>query len=237
MSRFLFLIASMLCVALGATSPAAAQGVFNPGTLTVSLGMDVNTQAEERRARTGRFDEPAPRHAARVNLTYRPDAARRHKNFARFVAKASQIDPADGAQVKQMITGQDVIGKLQAAIRPYGMSINNVADAAAVYLAFAWLATRAEDRDPTRAEMTGLRTQMAAAMAASPAFATASDAVKQEMAEGNLVQGLIVGKFGAMAKKNPALRPKVRALVAQGAKSAYGFDLLSLSLTAHGLRQ
>lgn len=73
-------------------------------------------------------------------------------------------------------------------------------------------------------------------MATNPGFASASDAVKQEVAEANLIQGLMAGQLAALAKRDPANRGGIRTAVAQGARSSYGLDLLSLNLTAQGLR-
>lgn len=236
-----FRTALLLCVASVPAVPAAAQvtGVFDMGQLTGSLSLDGVTQSEERRSHTGRSATSAPRRGApvtRTRLTYRPDAALRQKHFAQFVAKARQQDPAGAAKLQQVLANENVIGKVQAGIAPYGMSTNNVADASAVYLAYAWMATRADDRDPTRAQMLGLRNQLAAAMATNPGFASASDAVKQEVAEANLIQGLMAGQLAALAKRDPANRGRIRTAVAQGARSSYGLDLLSLNLTAQGLR-
>lgn len=242
MSRVNFSAVLLFGAAIGSAtpaSPAIAQGVFDPGVLTVTLGMDAVTQSEEKRSHTGRYAGSPPRGgtlAARARLTYRPNAALRQKHFAQFVAKARRQDPAGAAQLQQVLARENVIGKIQAAITPYGMSTNNVADASAVYLAYAWMATRADDSDPTRAQMLGLRDQLASAMANTPAFASATDAVKQEVADANLVQGMMAGQFAALAKRDPAVRGKIRDAVAQGAKSSYGLNLLSLNLTAQGLR-
>ncbi|RZF59160.1 hypothetical protein EWE75_23215 [Sphingomonas populi] len=245
MSRFRMFPALVLGLASLSAAPAAAQeisGVFDMSQLTGTFAMDAITLAEEKRSGTGRYANSQPRRAvraapiARSNLTYRSDAALRQKYFAQFVAKTRQSDPAGAAKLQQVLANENVIGKIQAGIAPYGMSTNNVADASAVYLAYAWMATRADDRDPTRAQMLGLRNQLAAAMATNSAFASASNAVKQEVAEANLIQGLMAGQLAALAKQDPAVRGKIRAAVARGAKATYGFDLLSLNLTDQGLR-
>ncbi|WP_010187513.1 DUF6683 family protein [Sphingomonas sp. PAMC 26605] len=237
-------VTTALLLALAGAVPGAAAtaqdytGVFDMGTLTGGLSIDAVTLAEEKRSGTGRYAHSAPHAApvARANLTYRPNAALRQKHFAQFVAKARRQDPAGAAKLQQVLATENVIGKIQAGIAPYSMSTNNVADASAVYLAYAWMATRADDRDPTRAQMLGLRNQLAAAMTNSPGFARASDATKQEVADANLVQGLIAGQLAALAKRDPAARVRIRSAVAQGARTTYGLDLLSLDLTPQGLR-
>lgn len=241
MTRYRLRATLLLCLASAPAAPAAAQvtGVFDMGQLTGSLSMDAVTLAEERRSGTGRYAHSAPRRAgpsARANLTYRPSATLRQKHFAQFVAKARRQDPAGAAKLQQVLATENVIGKVQAGIAPYGMSTNNVADASAVYLAYAWMATRADDRDPTRAQMLGLRNQLATAMVNNPGFARASDATKQEVADANLVQGLMAGQLAALAKRDPAARDRIRSAVAQGARTTYGLDLLSLNLTPEGLR-
>jgi hypothetical protein len=241
MGRLRFCVVLLLGMAIPCVAPAAAQdftGVFDMGSLTAGLSVDGVTLAEEKRSGTGRYARETGRAATtHVNLGYRPDPALRRKHFAQFVAQARRQDPVGAAKLQQVLANENVIGTIQAGITPYGMSCNDVADAATVYLAYAWMATRANDQDPTRAQMRGLRSQVATAMARNPAFAHATNAAKQEVADANLVQALLAGQLAAHAKQDPASRDKIRAAVARGAKSSWGIDLLSLNLTGQGLRR
>jgi hypothetical protein len=175
-----------------------------------------------------------PPAAAIASLRYRPDPVVRRHNLARFVANVRSQDPQSGAIMEHALAQNDIMAAGQQWLGRYGMSVTNVADATAAYLTAAWLATRGSDGDPSRAQITGVRNQLAAAMLSNPQFRSASDATKQEVAEANIVQAVMVAQFATAGKKDPGLAPKVRAAVAQGARTTYGFDLLSLDMTDRG---
>lgn len=112
----------------------------------------------------------------------------------------------------------------------YGLTTGDVADC----VASAWLATEGSDADPTRAQMLALRVQVAEALGADPMFAKASDAAKQDVAEANLLQAMVVGESAGLAHRDPAMREKVRTAVATVARATYDIDLPSVRLTDAG---
>ncbi|MBE9604345.1 hypothetical protein IAI18_05670 [Acetobacteraceae bacterium H6797] len=176
----------------------------------------------------------APTDAAK--LTYTPSMELRRANFARFVEKTRANDPELAANMEKLFAERDVMKLADDWMAPYGMKSDNVADTMAVYLANAWLATRGRTDDPSPEQMRGLKAQMAAAALATPQFASATDAVKQEMAEAMILQALIVSDFAETAKNNPQLQAQVRQAVATGAQASFGIDLLKLELGPNGLR-
>lgn len=179
---------------------------------------------------------PAPiTPADAAKLVYQPSAAVRKANFARFVEKSRAVDPDGAARLETLFRNTDVMGMAQGWMRPYGMTSTNVADAAAVYLTTAWLATRGSSEDPDPTRMRAVRRQVASAMSATPEFATATDAQKQELAEAMIVQALLVTQFVEAAKAQPQLMDAVKGAVAQGASSTFGFDLRSMELSEEGL--
>jgi hypothetical protein len=105
-----------------------------------------------------------------------------------------------------------------------------------LYLATAWLATRASSADPTVAQMQGLRRQVAATLASMPTMARASNAVKQEWAEANLIQATFASMAANEAARNPAYAAKARPAMARGVMALYRIDLLRMNLTNQGLR-
>lgn len=257
---------ALLSAALSLAAPGArAQdigGVFDMGLMTGTAAMDpVIEQSREMAIRKGQGDplpgrgrsrsltaglanaftaEPGPgRPAAPVDsavLTYRPSAAVRKANFAAFVEKSRASDPDGAAKLAELFRTTDVIGMAEGWMRPYGMVPSNAADAAAVYLTTAWLATQGSSDDPDPVEMRAVRDQMASAMSATPEFRAATDAQKQELSEAMIVQAILVTQFVEMAKKQPGLMAPVKDAVARGAQSTFGFDLRSMQLSERGLR-
>lgn len=181
----------------------------------------------------------APSGAVRVNpaaLTYRPSAEVRKANFARFVEKSRAQDPEGAAKLERFFRSTDVMGLANQWMKPYGMVSSNVADATAVYLTTAWLATKGSSEDPDPATMRAVRSQVASAISSTSEFANATDAQKQELAEAMIVQAILVSQYAEAAKGNPELMRTVQDAVATGARTSFGFDLRSLNLSAKGLR-
>ncbi|MCJ2189071.1 DUF6683 family protein [Novosphingobium beihaiensis] len=228
------------------TVPVNAQtyGTFDMGMLTNTLSQSAVTNAETARAserlpltRSLRFsaarsDATLPSSA---QLSYRPSAAAQKQNFAQFIAQTRAVDPDSAGKLEHLLTSVDVMGEVQKQLGRYGMRTDNLADALAAYLASAWFATRASTDDPTPAQMQGLRNQVACAIGASPEFADATDAMKQQLAEANLIQAVIISGYAETAKAQPALRAQITNTVAEAARKAYGLDLRSMSLGDHGL--
>jgi hypothetical protein len=78
-----------------------------------------------------------------------------------------------------------------------------------------------------------VKRQAANALAATPQFASASDAGKQELAEALLVQAALIGDTIDTYNSDPAMLAKARASIKQGAK-AMGLDLSTMTLTDEG---
>ncbi|RZF65150.1 hypothetical protein EWE75_07205 [Sphingomonas populi] len=237
----------LILAAACASVPAAAQDIgpaLDPGLMVGwTAGAAVQHDLEQRAARAPlsmrgllaaprASDAPLPPAAA---LSFRPDPAVRKANYAQFIAKTRAVDPQGASQLEHLLATTDVMAEAQKWMGRYGMHTTDVADALAVYLATAWYTIRADTSDPTPGQLRGLRNQLARAIGATPEFASASDAMKQQLSEANLIQALILSSVAEQAKKNPELRPKVAEAVAQGARNSYGFDLRGMALTDHGL--
>jgi hypothetical protein len=173
----------------------------------------------------------APAPAGR--LTYRPSLERRRANFAMFVAKSRKKDPVGAAMLEKELATSDVMGKMERELAGFGMRIDNVADAYAAWWLNAWLASRQRADTPPAAQIAAVRAQAAQAIASTPGFATASDAVKQEMAEANLLQAMLIGAYSERAKGDRDLSRRLAAAVRQGARAS-GLDLDAMELTNDG---
>ena len=218
---------------------ASAQGAFDMGMLTNSLSQGALVQSEEARAGSERMLRSvtrAPRGGAvnRAVILYRPDAAVRKRNLNGFVARLRRVDAASAADLKRTFARRDLIAEISGVMRPVGLDPNNVADAIAIYLVTAYYGVRGStDGEP--AEFKAVSAQVARAISADPSFASASDALKQEIAEGMLIQAVLANQAVEAAQKQPAAMPQVKAAIAKGARSAFGFDVTRMRLGPNGL--
>lgn len=264
--HILHLTGTMAAASLAISAPRAqAQdigGVFDMGTMTATAAMDpVIEQSRRMSIRKGQGD-PLPGRGTRsltrglaqgftanagapsagalrasaATLSYRPSAAVRKANFARFVERSRAKDPASAAKLAEVFRTTDVMASASGWMKPYGLSHTNVADAAAVYLTIAWLTVHGRTNDPGQAEVRAVRNQFAASAGSAPGFRGASDAIKQELSEAMIVQAMLIAQYANMAESKPDLMKKVQSAVAAGAKNTFGFDLRSMNLSANGLR-
>lgn len=243
----IWISATALSVLLAGPACAQIGPALDPGLMIGYTGAAAVHYDNERRQRASarppstrnlklqasRPDVAVPSAAA---LSYQPSAAVRKRNFAQFVERARAVDPDGAGKLETLLNSMNVIGEVQKKIGHYGMRTDNLADALAVYLASAWFAIRASTDDPTPAQMRGLRNQVARAIGASPEFARASDAMKQQLAEANLIQAVIISGYAETAKAKPALRAQIASAVAKGARQSYGLDLRAMSLSGRGLQ-
>lgn len=223
--------------ALALASPAAAQDGVDWGGLMsgIAHGTAMDEAAQEsvsvnRRGGSGSARiAPAPA----VRLTYKPSMERRRANFAQFVAKTRKKDPEGAALLEKELASSDVIAKMGRALSEYGMRTDNVADAYAAWWLNAWLASRKRTDTPPARQIAAVRAQAARAMSSLPEMASASDAVKQEIAEANLVQAALIGAYLEHARNDPALLGRIATAVRQGARAS-GLNLSGMELTDDG---
>ncbi|AWK85897.1 DUF6683 family protein [Azospirillum thermophilum] len=166
-------------------------------------------------------------------LRYTPSKARRTANLKQFVAKTRAADPAGAADLERMFAEGDVIERIGTALAPYGLRIDDLADAYTVYWINAWQATRGTNAETSRATNAAVRAQAAQALAATPGLLRAADATKQELAESLLVQAALIDAAVTQARGDAARLRAVGAAVAEGARSM-GLDLGAVELTEQG---
>lgn len=216
-----------------AVTPALAQdGVLDMTGMGIYAMEETVMQAARETVTDARRAKPhvAP---APARLTYKPSMERRRANLARFVARSRKADPQGAARLEKEFAATDVIGKMDRALAGYGLQADNVGDAYAAWWLNAWLASRQRTDDPTPRQVAAVRAQAAEALASTPGIAGADDAVKQEVAEANLVQAALIGGYMERAKGDPALSRRVADAVRQGARAS-GLDLDAMDLTDGG---
>ena len=157
---------------------------------------------------------------------------RRQANYAGFVERSRRVDPA-GADGLAETLRNDPVAMMKPELAKFGLRTDNVADAYAVYWVEAWQAVHGASGASSRATAQAVREQAARAISATPEFASATAAQKQEFAESYLVQALLVGAAKEQAGGDRAKLRQVSAAVEKGARAA-GFDLRAVTLTEDG---
>jgi hypothetical protein len=235
-----------LILAVLATSwPAAVYAQYFPiagvpGLRAMNIeiaGNMMRNSARQGSEDTKEFAEP-PKRITNVagsvaKLTYKSSTARRTQNLAKFVEKSRGSDPSGADQMSQLLASTDIIGAIGQGIAPFGLRVDNVADAYTVYWTNAWLGSRGRNDTLSKQQISAVRNQAANALLATNEFISATDAEKQEMAEAMLVQAALIEASVDNAKSNPATMTKVKTAIAQGAK-AMGLDLYTMTLTPNG---
>lgn len=224
-----------IALAAALATPAASQEVGGVMDMTgmgiYAMEETVMQAARESAARPRSHAQAAPTPAGR--LTYRPSMERRRANFAMFVAKSRKKDPVGAAMLERELATSDVMGKMTRELAGFGMHVDNVADAYAIWWLNAWLASRQRADTPPMAQISAVRAQAAQAIASAPGFATASDAAKQEMAEANLLQAMLIGAYIERAKNDRDLSRRLADAVRRGARAS-GLNLDAMDLTDDG---
>jgi len=166
-------------------------------------------------------------------LRYTPSKTRRTANFARFVSKTRTTDPAGAADLERMFAGRDIIEDIGRALAPYGMRVDNLADAYTVYWINAWQASRGTNAETSSTTNASVRAQAAQALGASAEVTRASDATKQELAESLFIQAALIYGAVTQARGNPERLHTIGDAAAQGARKM-GLDPDAVELTEAG---
>lgn len=237
MRQILLTVALLLGIALSA--PAYAQfGPMDivpvppaPPQLWTVVKEDSNDGAPAAEA-----NRPSALNAARVSLTYRPSKSRTRTNLQSFVDGSRSTDPAGAAQLEQLFASTDIITEIGAVMAQSGLDKNNAADAFALYWINAWSAAHGDNSAPSAATIRAVAKQAAIGLSASPQFAEASDAKKQEMSEALLVQAVLFDAAMQQAASKPSEMKALRKVVTEIA-AASGLELDNIILTEEGFRE
>jgi hypothetical protein len=228
-------ILPVLIAALFVSTPSMA---FVPPTINIAPPFAMGNLQRELLER--RLEQRAPSQQAEPDaqtvftgsLSFVPDRARTQANLRSFVARTP--DPAARASLQQLLSNQPtILEDVSNALQPYGINPHNVADAYAVWWINAWSASQKINREPDQATVEAVKQQVYAAFTATPDFANASDAGKQEFAEALILQGFLLSAAFEQNKSNPAMLDQLAEAARQGAK-AQGLDLTTMTLTRNG---
>ncbi|WP_448665072.1 DUF6683 family protein [Sphingomonas sp. CJ20] len=174
---------------------------------------------------------PSPAPAAL--LRYTPSKARRDANLAGFLSQTRARDPAGARGLQELFAQGDVIARMTPLIGGYGLRIDNVADAYALWWISVWAAAHGRTDTFDKATYQAVRAQAAAALSATPEIKAADDAAKQQLAEALLIQSALLDGATEQAKGDPARLARVAKAAAQGGRGM-GLDLMGMTLTPSG---
>lgn len=226
----------LVALLVGIVPGVAPAQMFQP---SLSLGPQISFQAHATAASSLPGGTATPDATVRARpvetaaMTYRPDLARRRANLARFVARTRAIDPAGADELAKMFARSDMIEEIGRLGAPYGLRIDNVADAYSTYWINAYQAFLGRNTTPSRTLMAAVRDQASRAIGATAQFAGANDAAKQEMAEALWVQAALLDVAVEQSRGDPARLKAVGQAAAQGAQ-AMGLDFTRMTLTEEG---
>jgi hypothetical protein len=114
-----------------------------------------------------------------------------------------------------------------------GLDKNNVADVFAMYWISAWQAANGDSAVPKKTQFVNVAKQAMLGLAGSKAFASATDAQKQEYAEALMVQSLILDSHMEAAGNDPEKLKAISDLVRKGSKQS-GIYIDEVVLTDDG---
>lgn len=175
--------------------------------------------------------EPASTNSA--NLNYLPSLQLRKGNYAKFVEITRANDPIAAADLETLFASTDVVATIGDGLQSYELRIDNLADVYTVYWITAWEAANRIKIPSSKAQSQAVQKQVVSALRTVKALQTATDAMKQELAESLLVQAVIMEVGVEQANANPELQQKISAAIKQGARTV-GLDLEAVTLTETG---
>lgn len=166
-------------------------------------------------------------------LEYLPSLERRQANLSEL-AEQRQVKHLKGAtELEALLSSTQVIEAIEQTIEPYGLGVNNIADAYTLWWITAWQASEGELSKIDRQTVQAVKRQAMLIWLANPKLAQATDAHKQAIAEALLIQALLTQAAISKAGDDQYAKQVVMEAVRQGAASS-GLALEQMQLTAQG---
>ncbi|WP_379553673.1 DUF6683 family protein [Qipengyuania sp. DGS5-3] len=230
------IISSILLLSAVFAAPAAMANGFMQNWTPQLGGYDPVSIALENNTQTAgvplNLTPPASIDVAGTDFSYRNDKARTQQNLRRFVERTPEA--AGRADLQNMIAAQPtIIEEIGGAMRGFGLDPHNVADAYAMWWVNAWSAANKTGKQPSASTVAAVRQQTRNAIAATPDFANASDADRQEYAEALMLQAMLLSRAFNERQGDPAQLEELANATKKGAKAS-GLDLSLMRLTENG---
>ena len=109
-----------------------------------------------------------------------------------MIGRWQASNPAAANDFRQAMRQTDLFKDMATELQKYGLRVDNVADAYAVYWINAWEAVNGVYTAGSKKQAQSVKVQVARAMLASGALNKATDAQKQQLAEELLIQGFLI---------------------------------------------
>lgn len=166
-------------------------------------------------------------------LEYTPSLERRQANLSQL-AEQRQVKHLEGAaQLEELLSSTEVIEAVQQTIEPFGLKVNNIADAYTLWWITAWQASEGKLLHVDKPTAQAVKQQAMVIWLANPKLTQATEASKQEIAEALLIQALLTQAAMSRAGADPISQSAVKEAVRQGA-AASGLALEQMELTSEG---
>lgn len=167
------------------------------------------------------------------HLEYTPSLERRQTNLSQL-AEQRQVKHLKGAdELEALLSSAQVLEAVEQTIQPYGLAINNIADAYTLWWVTAWQASEGESVVVDKQIAQAVKQQATVIWLANPKLAEASDENKQEIAEALFIQALLTQAAMSRAGDDNDAKQAVKDAVRQGA-AASGLALEQMQLTEQG---
>lgn len=178
---------------------------------------------------------PSPHEASGSSLFYTPSLSLRRENAARFALSMKKNNPANASHLEASISEGKFVDDMDQIMKPMGLRIDNVADAYALWWVMAWTAANANavSEVPLQQSIFAVKNQATELLTSAPEFASAPDALKQEIAETMLIQTVVLVNEMELTKNNPVQQDRLAKAVNQSAMQM-GLDLTKMDLTERG---
>jgi hypothetical protein len=163
--------------------------------------------------------------------TYQPNAALAREALAGYVQRIRRTNPQVASQVDQQFRQHNYQTIYNSIVGDLGFRSDSVSDAMAAYMAVAWIIANGVNREPTRAEVLGLRRQFAARVAGNQTVL----ANKAKLGE-ELKLLLVTVHSGFRSSMREGNQRHYADGVAAMIRKQYDLDLRSLRLTPMGFQ-
>lgn len=165
------------------------------------------------------------------DFSYLPTAAISEAMEQRFLDNLRKTDESMARSAKNDLADRDMIERFEADVGPYGLELNDVADAMTAYWVVSWMAANQEDL-PEKSEVQAARTQVRTQLAGNAAFASADNDERQQLAETYIYETMWTITLRSSAKSDAEREQIAAAAQAQARKQ--GLDLRGMQLTSRG---
>lgn len=171
--------------------------------------------------------------ALMAQLEYTPSLERRQTNLSEL-AEQRQVKNLEGAKdLEELLSSTQIIDAVQQTIEPFGLKINNIADAYTLWWITAWQASEGSTSYVDKQTAQAVKQQAVKIWLANPKLAQATDTNKQALAEALLIQALLTQAAMNRAGQDQTSQQAVQAAVREGA-AASGLALEQMQLTEQG---